>query len=127
MPRSPSTPERRCPARGGKESRITPDNGDIASGQPAEYTYLKLPEEAGLRSCLGVVLAGLTARASIGVGGLEEAVQALEKAHAGGETSYRFALVDGKILAQVEQPPAVESSEEDGEGSRWRTLVELVS
>lgn len=73
------------------------------------------------------MLAGLTARASIGVGGLEEAVRVLEKAHAGGETSYRFALVDGKIMAQVEQTPAAVNSEEDGEGSQWRTLAELVS
>lgn len=73
------------------------------------------------------MLAGLTARASIGVGGLEEAVQALERAHAGGETSYRFALMDGKILAQAERAPAAENGGEDGEDARWRTLVELVS
>lgn len=88
---------------------------------------MKIPQVAEIRSCLGVVLAGLTARASIGVGGLEEAVRALEEAHAGGNTSYRFALLDGKILAQVEQPPADEHAGEDGEGAQWRTLVELVS
>lgn len=63
----------------------------------------------------------------MGVGGLEEAVRALEKAHAGGYTSYRFALLDGKILAQVAQPPSAWRAETDGESSEWRTLVELVS
>lgn len=47
----------------------------------------------------------------------------LEDAHAVGEhTSYRFALEEGKILAQVEQ-----SEDSDGDGGGWRTLVELVS
>ncbi len=69
------------------------------------------------------MLAGLAARAEVGVGGLEEAVSTLEDAHSVGEhTSYRFALDEGKIFAQVEQ-----SEDSDGEGSGWRTLVELVS
>lgn len=69
------------------------------------------------------MLAGLAARAEVGVGGLEEAVSTLEDAHAVGEhTRYRFSLEEGKILAQVED---ADSSEEDGDG--WRTLVELVS
>lgn len=95
-----------------------------------EYSYLNIPKGAGFRSCLAVVLAGLTARASVGVGGLEEAVRALEAAHEEGETSYRFALSDGKILAQVEQPletAEATSGEQDGDRARWRTLVELVS
>lgn len=78
-----------------------------------------------MRSCLGVVLAGLTTRAGIGVGGLEEAVRALEKSHAGGSTSYRFALREGEIHVQVGQLPGEGS--EDGEGAGWRTLVELGS
>lgn len=82
-----------------------------------------------MRSTLGIVLAGLAARAEVGVGGLEEAVQVLEDAHArGGHTSYRFALEDGKILAQVEQaPPESAGGDGYGEAARWRTLVELIS
>lgn len=80
-----------------------------------------------MRSCLGVVLAGLATRAEVGVGGLEEAVQVLEEAHAAaaGHTSYRFALEHGKVFAQVERPEASETA--DGEDAVWRTLVELVS
>lgn len=92
-----------------------------------EYTYLRVPLSSGLRSCLGVVLAGLTARAGIGVGGLDEVVYALEKAHAEGGTSYRFAVLEGKIYAQVEREPEDGAWTELPESSRWRTLAELVS
>lgn len=98
-----------------KESGISPE--------APEYTYLEIPRSPQARSCLGIVLAGLAARAEVGVGGLEEAVSTLEDAHAVGEhTSYRFALEEGKILAQVEQ-----SEDSDGDSGGWRTLVELVS
>ena len=39
-----------------------------------EYAYLKVPPGTELRSCVGLVLAGMAARAKVGVGGLEEAV-----------------------------------------------------
>jgi len=76
-----------------------------------------------LRPCIGVVLAGLTARAGVGVGGLEEAIQRLEDAHTGEHTSYRFAVRDGEILAQVERG----ASPGTAGGAEWRTLVELAS
>lgn len=79
-----------------------------------------------MRSCLGIVLAGLAARAEVGVGGLEEAVQVLEETHAAaGHTRYRFALEEGKIFAQVERPEVSRAADE--EDAVWRTLVELVS
>lgn len=94
----------------------------------AEYTYLKLPQSSNCRSCVGVVLAGLVSRADIGVGGLEETVEALERSRAEGGTSYRFALLEGRILAQIEDDSGGEPSEPLGdEGSRWRTLAELAS
>lgn len=94
----------------------------------AEYTYLKLPQSSDCRSCVGVVLAGLIARAGIGVGGLDEVVDALERSRAEGGTSYRFALLEGTILAQIEDDSGGEPSEPLGsDDSRWRTLAELVS
>lgn len=104
--------------------------------QEAEYTYLKVPDGADSRSCLGVVLAGLAARANVGVGGLEEAVRTLEEAHARGETSYRFTLGGGRILAQVERSAGADGAEPTGSlgasphrngDPEWRTLVELAS
>ncbi len=123
---------------GRKEVRTTIGTGDMPPESGAEYTYLTVPDSAELRSCLGVVLAGLITRAGVGVGGLDEAVQALEKAHAGGETSYRFALHDGRILAQVERRhpggegedgDSAESGASDGspETAGWLTLLELAS
>lgn len=88
---------------------------------------MTVPLSSGLRPCLGVVLAGLTARAGIGVGGLDEVVNALEKAHAEGGTSYRFAVQEAKIYAQVEYVPDKNARTEPPESSRWRTLAELVS
>ena len=75
-----------------------------------------------MRSCLGVVLAGLTARAGVGVGSLEEAIHALENSHAEGNTGYRFALRDGEIIVQVQH-----RSPESDDSTDWRTLVELGS
>ena len=47
-----------------------------------EYAYLRLPPNEEMRSCVGLVLAGMVARAEVGVGGLEEAVEVLEEFHA---------------------------------------------
>jgi len=65
----------------------------------------------------------MAARARVGVGGLEEAVEVLESFHAGdAATRFRFSLVDDGVLAEVEEP-------DPGEGGEmtWRTVVELVS
>ena len=88
-----------------------------------EYAYLKVPPVAEMRSCVGLVLAGMAARAKVGVGGLEEAVELLEGFHAAdAPTHFRFSLGDEGVVAEVEEPVADESDE-----SRWRTVVELVS
>ena len=91
-------------------------------GQPRkEYAYLKVPPSEELRSCVGLVLAGMAARARVGVGGLEEAVELLEGFHSDeAPTHFRFSLKNEGIVAEVEERP------ETG-GSRWRTVVELVS
>jgi hypothetical protein len=66
-------------------------------------------------------MAGMAARAKVGVGGLDEAVALLEDFHSDdAPTRYRFALADDRVLAEVEE------TKDDGE-MRWRTLVELVS
>ena len=89
-----------------------------------EYAYLRVPPFEQLRSCVGLVLAGMAARARIGVGGLEEAVELLEGFHSEeAPTHFRFSLRDEGIVAEVEERPP---SGEIG-GSRWRTVVELVS
>ena len=85
-----------------------------------EYAYLRVPPVAEMRSCVGLVLAGMAARAKVGVGGLEEAVELLEGFHAAdAPTHFRFSLGDEGVVAEVEEPV--------GEESRWRTVVELVS
>jgi hypothetical protein len=85
-----------------------------------EYAYLKVPPSEELRSCVGLVLAGMAARARIGVGGLEEAVELLEGFHSeAAPTHFRFSLSDEAVVAEVEEPTPA--------GSRWRTVVELVS
>ena len=85
-----------------------------------EYAYLKVPPSEELRSCVGLVLAGMAARARVGVGGLEEAVELLEGFHSDdAPTRFRFSLGNDAVIAEVEVPP--------GDGSRWRTVVELVS
>ena len=88
-----------------------------------EYAYLKVPPVAEMRSCVGLVLAGMAARAKVGVGGLEEAVELLEGFHAAdAPTHFRFSLGGEGVVAEVEEPVAEESDE-----PRWRTVVELVS
>jgi hypothetical protein len=83
-----------------------------------EYAYLRVPPSEELRSCVGLVLAGMAARARIGVGGLEEAVELLEGFHSeAAPTHFRFSLSDEAVVAEVEEP----------DGSRWRTVVELAS
>ena len=93
----------------------------------AEFTYLTLPPSAALRSCIGLVVAGLAARARIGVGGLEEAVDLLEAHHApAGTTRYRFSIKDEGLLAEVEVRSAVSVPSAQREDA-WRTVVELVA
>jgi hypothetical protein len=94
----------------------------LSAGQPQqEYAYLKVPPSEELRSCVGLVLAGMAARARVGVGGLEEAVELLEGFHSDETpTHFRFSLKNEGIVAEVEERP------QSGE-SRWRTVVELVS
>lgn len=88
-----------------------------------EYAYLKVPPYEELRSCVGLVLAGMAARARIGVGGLEEAVELLEGFHSDdAPTHFRFSLRDEGVVAEIEEPPG------GGTGhAHWRTVVELVS
>ena len=88
-----------------------------------EYAYLELPPREDVRSCVGLVLAGMVARARVGVGGLEEAVEVLEGFHSDDvPTRFRFSLADEGVLAEVEEP-----SGEGDEGTRWRAVVEMVS
>ena len=92
----------------------------MTASRSREYAYLKLPPDADLRSCVGLVLAGMVARARVGVGGLEEAVEVLEGFHSGdAPTRFRFSLANDGVLAEVEEPSAGES--------RWRTVVELLA
>jgi hypothetical protein len=104
-----------------------PSNAKRGSGltedHSQEYAYLKLPPEDELRSCVGLVLAGMVARARVGVGGLEEAVEVLEGYHASDTpTHFRFCLAGNGVLAEIEEPVDDKSSE-----TRWRMVVELVS
>ncbi|MGH3146502.1 MAG: hypothetical protein ACRDTR_11945 [Rubrobacter sp.] len=86
-----------------------------------EYAYLRIPPAEELRSCVGLVLAGMAVRAGVGVGGLEEAIEVLEDVQQGdAPIHYRFSLVDGGVVAEVAEPTG-------GEGQRWRTVVELAS
>ena len=95
----------------------------MTEDQPQEYAYLKLPPNDELRSCVGLVLAGMAARARVGVGGLEEAVEVLEGFHAGdAPTRFRFSLAGEGVLAEVEEPASEGSAQ-----TTWRTVVELVS
>jgi hypothetical protein len=94
-----------------------------ADQTPEEYAYLKVPPSERLRSCVGLVLAGMAARARVGVGGLEEAVELLEGFHSDdAPTRFRFSLGDERVVAEVEEAPG-----EGTGGSGWRTVVELVS
>src|ERR671933_809647 len=96
----------------------------LASAEAIEDTYLTLPPDRALSSCIGLVVAGLAARAKIGVAALEEAVAVLEGQQvANGPTRYRFSLMEDGLLAEVEdKKSAVVRGEPD-----WRTVVELVS
>jgi putative transcriptional regulator len=92
----------------------------VTAEQTPEYAYLTVPPAEELRSCVGLVLAGMAARARIGVGGLEEAVELLEGFHADdAPTRFRFSMRDEGVLAEVEVA--------SGEAPRWRTVVALVS
>ncbi len=76
-----------------------------------------------MRSCVGLVLAGMAARAHIGVGNLEDAVDLLESCHSeDAATNFRFSLNEDGVVAEVE-----ERAENGNSSSRWRTVVELVS
>jgi hypothetical protein len=95
----------------------------LTEDYPQEYAYLRLPPHEQLRSCVGLVLAGMAARARVGVGGLEGAVEVLEGFHAGdAPTRYRFSLAGEGVLAEVEEPASGGDTE-----TSWRTVVELVS
>lgn len=97
----------------------------MSAVETAEYTYLTLPPVAELRSCVGLVMAGMAMRARVGVGGLEEAVELLESYHSqGGPTRYRFSLGEESVIAEVEELGAEDAPE--GEPG-WRKVVELVS
>ena len=86
-----------------------------------QYAYLTLPPHGELRSCVGLMMAGMAARAKVGVGGLDEAVALLEDFHADDvPTRFRFALAEDGVVAEVEETDAEE-------GRRWRSVVELVS
>lgn len=103
----------------------------MSSEQPSpQYTYLTLPPVASLRSCIGLILVGMAARAEIGVGGLEEAVEKLEHEHSGNRsTGYRFSLGEESVIVEVKEVEsaaseagAVASGEEC-----WRRVVEMSS
>ena len=88
-----------------------------------EYAYLRVPPAEELRSCVGLVLAGMAARARVGVGGLEEAIEVLESAQSSDAlTHFRFSLENGGVVAELAEP-----AEDDGDALRWRAVVELVS
>jgi len=96
----------------------------LQPGEFADYTYLTIPPDETLRSCIGLVVAGLAARARIGVAGLEEAVELLEGQHAAEiPTRYRFYLDEDSLVAEVEEAAVSEAGDSVG----WRTVVELVS
>lgn len=94
-----------------------------AQEKDGEYTYLTLPPVAELRSCVGLVLAGLVTRAGIGLGNLEESVEVLEDLHPGdAATSYRFFIGEERVYAEVWDSP-----EKGPSGAGWRTVVELAA
>ena len=100
----------------------------MQSEDAAGYTYLTVPPDPTLRSCIGLVVAGLAARARIGVAGLEKAVELLEGQHTSEiPTRYRFCVDDDSLVAEVESPAAVRGKSEADDSAGWRTVVELVS
>lgn len=89
----------------------------MPAAEERTYAYLKVPPEAALRPCVGLVLAGMATRAKVGVGGLEEAVDVLESLHAPDEpTHYRFHMQEDRVVAEIEEG-----------GAGWHTVVELAS
>ncbi len=104
-------------------------SADFGEYEAGEYTYLTLPPDGPLRSCIGLVVAGLAARARIGVAGLEEAVELLEDRHSTkGPTRYRFSLKDEGLVAEVEEWEQAAGRENDEAGEAgWRTVVEMIS
>ncbi len=100
----------------------------MQSEDSAAYTYLTVPPDPNLRSCIGLVVAGLAARARIGVAGLEDAVELLEGQHTSEvPTRYRFCVDDDSLVAEVETPPVVRGKGQADDPAVWRTVVELVS
>ena len=94
----------------------------MTTESPPEYAYLRVPPAEELRACAGLVLAGMAARAKVGVGSLEEAIDLLEGAQSGeAATHFRFSLQDGGVVAEVAEPAGTD------ELLRWRPVVELVS
>lgn len=95
---------------------------EMERAEEIEYTYLKVPPAPEMRSCVGVVLAGMAMRARIGVGGLDEAVEILESLHSPDEpTRYRFSLGEESVIVEVED------QEEPSPESSWQAVVELVA
>ena len=93
----------------------------LTTDRSQEYAYLRVPPVEELRSCVGLVLAGMAARARVGVAGLEEAIEVLEGTQSiEAPTHFRFSLENGGVVAEV-----AESGE--GDELRWRPVVELVS
>jgi len=82
-----------------------------------EYAYLTIPPVIDFRPCVGLVLAGMAVRATVGVGDLDDAVESLERFHSSdSNTRYRFSLGDNSVVVEVE-----------GASSEWRSVVELIS
>jgi hypothetical protein len=99
----------------------------LARANAADYTYLTLPPDRTLGACIGLVVAGLAARAKIGVAALEEAVELLEGQRAAeGPTRYRFSLREDGLVAEVQEGKPTAVGGGVGE-SGWRTVVELIS
>ena len=109
----------------------TEEEPDLAPPDYAstDYTYLTLPPDNNLRSCIGLVVAGLAARARIGVAGLDEAVDLLVDQHSVEfPARFRFSLKDDGLVAEVEENEAAAVQETGQAGAlRWRTVVEMVS
>ena len=90
----------------------------LSEAESTEYAYLRVPPEPRLRSCPGLVLAGMATRARIGAGGLEEAADVLASVQSLEEpTHFRFSMNEGGVVVEVE----------DAEPEGWRTVVELFS
>ena len=95
----------------------------MTTHRPPEYAYLTVPPVEELRPCVGLVLAGMAARARVGVGGLEEAIEILEGTQSeDAPTHFRFSLENGGVVAEVANPGG-----DEADPMRWRPVVELVS